>query len=230
MRPAAKRCGSGREVRCARAGRQRATLLLVPSHRRALLHLRKADPVLARVIDQVGACRFATTREGTHFDAVVRAIVYQQLSGKAAATILRRVHDVYGGKPPTARRLLATADAPLRAAGLSQQKLGYLRDLAEQAVTRKLAFARLDTLDDEAVVEALTRVKGVGRWTAQMFLMFRLGRLDILPTGDLGIQNAVQRAWGLAERPPPVVVETLGAAWRPYATIACWYLWRSLDP
>ena len=194
----------------------------------AIRHLRRADPVMARIIERVGPCTFEARAEGTHFDAVVRAIVYQQLSGKAAGTIHRRVMELYGGRNPTPAELLATPDEPLRAAGLSRQKLGYLRDLASRA-SGDVAFDRLHELEDAAIVEALTSVKGVGRWTAQMFLMFRLGRPDVLPDLDLGIQNAIQRAYGLKGRPSPKQVLAIGACWSPHATIASWYLWRSLE-
>ncbi|CAA9314822.1 MAG: DNA-3-methyladenine glycosylase II, partial [uncultured Gemmatimonadaceae bacterium] len=147
---------------------------------RAAAHLKRADPTLARVIRRVGPCLFAPRREGTHFDAVLRAIVYQQLSGKAAGTILGRVHGVYGGRSPTPDELLATPEETLRAAGLSRQKQGYARDLAAKVAAGAVPVDALDELDDEAIIAALTSVKGVGRWTAQMFLMFRLGRLDVL--------------------------------------------------
>ena len=194
----------------------------------AIEHLRRTDPVLARIIERVGPCTLEPRAEGTHFDAIVRAIVYQQLSGKAAATIHRRVMEHYGGRNPTPAELLATPDEPLRAAGLSRQKLGYLRDLAQRA-SEDVDFDRLHELEDAAIVEALTSVKGVGKWTAQMFLMFRLGRPDVLPDLDLGIQNAIQRAYGLRSRPSPKQVLEIGARWSPHATIASWYLWRSLE-
>ena len=194
----------------------------------ATRHLRRADPVMARIIERVGPCTFVPRVEGTHFDAIVRAIVYQQLSGKAAATIHRRVRELYGDRDPTPAELLATPDEPLRAAGLSRQKLGYLRDLAARA-TADVDFDPLHELEDAAIVEALTSVKGVGRWTAQMFLMFRLGRPDVLPDLDLGIQNAIQRAYGLEQRPSPKQVLEIGTRWSPHATIASWYLWRSLE-
>ena len=198
-------------------------------HAPAVRHLTRADPVLARIIATVGPCRLEPRAEGTHFDAIVRAIVYQQLSGKAASTIHGRVHDHFGGRAPTPHELLATPDEPLRAAGLSRQKLAYLRDLATRVVEGALPIDRLHELDDDAIVAALTSVKGVGKWTAQMFLMFRLGRPDVLPDLDLGIQNAIQKAYGLAKRPAPKQVLEIGARWSPHATVASWYLWRSLD-
>ncbi|MSP59946.1 MAG: DNA-3-methyladenine glycosylase 2 family protein [Myxococcales bacterium] len=196
--------------------------------RTALLHLKRSDPVLARVIAEVGPCRFRARSEGTHFDAIVRAIIYQQLSGKAAATIHARFDGLHGG-PPTPAQVLATSDEKLRAVGLSRQKLGYLKDLAERALSSEVAIDRLQDLDDTAVIAALTRVKGIGLWTAQMFLLFRLGRPDVLPDGDLGIRKAVKRAYQLRTLPEPARVLAIGAKWRPYASIAAWYLWRSLD-
>ena len=159
----------------------------------------------------------------------MRAIVYQQLSGKAASTILRRVLDLYGGRPPTPEALLATPDEPLRAAGLSRQKLGYLRDLAAKVASGEVPLDAVDELPDEEVIAALVKVKGIGRWSAQMFLMFRLGRPDVLPEVDLGIQNAIRRAYRKRKRPTPKDVLRIGAKWRPHATLACWYLWRSLE-
>ena len=191
----------------------------MPDTRRAVAHLKRADPTLAAVIARVGPCRFEARAEGTHFEAVARSIVYQQLSGKAAGTIHGRFHALYGGRAPDA----------LRAAGLSRQKVGYLRDLAARVDAGDLPLADIETLGDEAVVAALTRVKGVGRWTAQMFLMFRLGRPDVLPDLDLGVQKAVQLAYGLPAMPKPADVLRVGAPWAPHRTVAAWYLWRSLD-
>jgi len=198
-------------------------------HRPAVRHLVRADPVLARVIRQVGPCRLRTRRSGTHFEALARAIVYQQLSGKAAATIHRRVVELYPQRRLRPELVSATDDATLRAAGLSRQKIGYLRDLAERVASGSVPLARLDRLDDDTILERLTQVKGIGRWTVQMFLMFRLGRPDVLPELDLGVQNAIQRAYGLAARPTPTQVVEIGAPWRPYASVAAWYLWRSLE-
>ncbi|HJU89807.1 MAG TPA: hypothetical protein VJ672_10470 [Gemmatimonadaceae bacterium] len=198
-------------------------------HRSAVRHLKKSDPILARVIERVGACRFQTRDEGKHFDYVARAIIYQQLSGSAAATIFRRFHDIYGGRAPTPEELLATPEERLRAAGLSRQKIGYLFDLARKAQEREVDFENLHQLEDAAIVEALTRVKGVGVWTAQMFLMFRLGRPDVLPDLDLGIRKGIQRAYKLRKEPRADRVHRIGSAWAPYRTIASWYLWRSLE-
>ena len=198
-------------------------------HRTPILHLKQSDPVLGRVIARVGTCRFQPRRKGTHFDALLRSIVYQQLSGKAASTILDRVLALYGGRYPRPAELLETPETALRSAGLSRQKLAYLRDLAGKVETGEVPLARVGRMPDEEVIAHLTRVKGIGRWTAQMFLMFRLGRPDVLPELDLGIQNAIQRAYDLPKRPAPADVLRIGEAWRPHATIACWYLWRSLE-
>jgi DNA-3-methyladenine glycosylase II len=198
-------------------------------HRTPILHLKRCDPVLAGVIARVGACRFQPRRKGTHFDALMRSIVYQQLSGKAASTILDRVLTLYGGRYPRPAQLLETPESALRAAGLSRQKLAYLRDLAAKVHTGDVPLARVGRLPDEEVIAHLTRVNGIGRWTAQMFLIFRLGRPDVLPELDLGIQNAIQRAYELPKRPAPAEVLRIGEVWRPYATVASWYLWRSLE-
>lgn len=198
-------------------------------HRTAVRHLKKRDPVLARIIERVGVCRFETRSEGAHFDYVARAIIYQQLSGSAAGTIHRRFTEIFGGRAPTPAELLATPEERLRAAGVSRQKIGYLLDLARKAHGNEVDFENLHELDDAAIVESLTRVKGVGVWTAQMFLMFRLGRPDILPDLDLGIRKGIQRAYGLRKEPKTERVHKIGSAWAPYRTIACWYLWRSLE-
>jgi DNA-3-methyladenine glycosylase II len=202
---------------------------LTRERRRALAHLRRTDERIARVIEQVGACRFVPRADGTHLDALLRAIVYQQLSGKAASTILGRVLSIYGNRYPTAAELLETSEEQLRAAGLSRQKLAYVRDLARHVQDGTLPVDRLHELGDADIIEALTAVKGIGRWSAQMFLMFRLGRPDVLPDLDLGIRKGLQRAYRMRKLPPPKKVQEVGARWSPYATYACWYLWRSLD-
>ena len=197
--------------------------------RRAIRHLKRADPTMGRLIARVGACGFQLRSDGAHFDHITRAIVYQQLSGKAAATIYARVHALYGGRPPTPAELARTPAARLRRAGLSRQKLSYLKDLARRAATGRLPLDALESLPDEAVIEALTAVRGVGAWTAQMFLMFRLGRLDVLPLLDLGIQKGMRHAYGLRRLPKPAQMERIAAGWRPYRSVACWYLWRALE-
>jgi len=200
-------------------------------HTPSISHLKRVDPVLAGVIDRVGPCRLEPRREGTHFDALVRSIVYQQLSGKAASTILARVHALYGDRSPTPAELLATSDETLRAAGLSRQKLSYLKDLAAKVESGEvpLGAETIDHLGDEEIIEKLVRVKGIGRWTVHMFLIFRLGRPDVLPELDLGIQNAIRRAYRLRKQPRPKDVQRIGKSWTPHASVASWYLWRSLE-
>jgi DNA-3-methyladenine glycosylase II len=197
--------------------------------RKALPHLRKADPVLARVIDQIGRYRGWPNPEGTHFDAVCRSIVFQQLSGKAAGTIHGRFQGLYGGRTPFPAELVGTSDDKLRGIGLSRQKSAYLKDLATRVIAGEVPIETLHELDDEEIIAALTRVKGVGRWTAQMFLMFRLGRPDVLPDLDLGIQKGIQKAYKLRKLPTPERVKKIGAKWAPYRTVASWYLWRFID-
>ena len=198
-------------------------------YRSAIAHLKSVDPVLGAIIDRVGPCRLEPRRTGTHYDALVRSIVFQQLSGKAAGTIHRRFCEIYPGKRPRAEHVLTTKDDALRAAGLSRQKIGYLRDLSARVADRSLPLAHLGRLSDDAIIEHLVQVKGIGRWTVQMFLMFRLGRPDVLPELDLGVQTAIQRAYGLKQRPTPKDVLRIGEKWRPYASTASWYLWRSLE-
>ena len=194
--------------------------------RKALRHLRNADPVLGALIDRVGPYRIEYLEPA--FDTLAKSIVYQQLSGKAARTIYSRLSDALGGEV-TPERVLKLTPARMRALGLSKQKIAYIRDLAAQTRDGRVDFAALPGLDDDAVVETLTRVKGVGVWTAHMFLIFALRRSDVLPVGDLGIRAAVRRAYALEETPTPGDVEERGRAWRPYASVASWYLWRSLE-
>jgi DNA-3-methyladenine glycosylase II len=167
--------------------------------------------------------------EGTHFQALVRSIVFQQLSGKAAGTILSRFNALYPTGAPTPEQVLATKEDVMRSAGLSRQKIGYLRDLAAKVVSDELPLHEVESMSDDDLIDHLVQVKGIGRWTAQMFLMFRLGRLDVLPELDLGIQNAIKRAYRKRKRPTPKDVKKIGAKWSPHSTVACWYLWRSLD-
>jgi DNA-3-methyladenine glycosylase II len=195
---------------------------------RARRTLLRRDPVLAALIKQHGPCGIADALRVDHFSALVRAIVFQQLSTKAASTIHGRLVALMpGGVTPEA--LASVTDAQFRAAGVSRQKAMYLRDLCERVVGGQVNLAGIDALGDEAVIAELTRVKGIGRWTAEMFLMFRLHRPDVLPVGDLGILSAVQKAYKLRGRPTPDRLREIGEAWKPYRSIACWYLWRSLD-
>ncbi|HEY9515164.1 MAG TPA: hypothetical protein VIQ74_05725 [Gemmatimonadaceae bacterium] len=198
-------------------------------NRKAVSHLRRADPVLAGVIERVGPCRFRVENAGSHFDAMVRAIVYQQLSGGAASTIHARLLALFGGATPEPALLLATADEVLRGVGLSRQKIAYMKDLASRVGSGDVPLHSLDELEDQAIIDTLTRVKGVGVWTAQMFLMFRLGRPNVLPDLDLGVRKAIQRAYRTRGLPSSERVRKIGRPWAPYCTIASWYLWRSLD-
>ena len=192
-------------------------------------HLKRSDPILARVIESVGPCRIRVREEGSHFQALTRSIVYQQLSGKAAATILSRVEALFPNEISTPEAVTATSDEQLRAAGLSRQKIGYIRDLSSKVATGALPLDTVEEMTDDDLIDHLVQVKGIGRWTAQMFLMFRLGRRNVLPELDLGIQNAIKRAYRMRKRPTPKQVKRIGAKWAPHSTVACWYLWRSLE-
>ena len=194
--------------------------------RRVLL---RRDPVLAGIIRQHGACTISDALRVDHFSALVRAIIFQQLSTKAASTIHGRLMALLPDGQPTPERLAAISDEQFRGVGISRQKAMYLRDLAARVESGEVTLDAVGELDDEAVITALTKVKGIGRWTAEMFLMFRLLRPDVLPVGDLGIVTAVQKAYGLRKRPTADRLRQLGEAWKPYRSIACWYLWRSLD-
>lgn len=202
---------------------------MAPRHAAALRHLRAVDPKLGAWIDQVGPCGWRRNAEGAHFDHIARAIVYQQLSGAAAGTIHGRMLDLYGGRTPTPAELMRTPDQTLRRVGLSERKAEYLKDLARRTHDGSLPVERLHELGDTEVLEALTAVRGIGDWTAQMFLMFRLARPDVLPVLDLGVQKAVKLIYGLRTHPSPKRVAKIGACWAPYRTIASWYLWRRVD-
>ena len=185
---------------------------------------------MARLVERVGPFRLEIGRAETHLLALVRSIVYQQLSGKAAATILGRVRATLGEeRVPTAEDLLAIEEPRLRAAGLSRQKIASLRDLADKVASGALPLDRVDELDDEAVVERLVAVRGIGVWSAQMFLLFHLGRPDVWPTDDLGVRKAMARLRALPELPTRREMDALGERFRPWRSVASWYLWRSLD-
>jgi DNA-3-methyladenine glycosylase II len=197
-------------------------------------HLRRADPVMKRLMDDFGgplpAERDARGRPADVYGALVRGITGQQLSVKAAASIYGRLLERFDGKPPTPEQILADDPDELRtAAGFSHAKVRYLRSLAEHVLSGELEIDRLNELPDGEVIRELTAVKGIGEWTAHMFMMFTLHRPDVLPTGDLGVRNAAMRAYGLEAPPPPAALEELAEPWRPYRTRACLYLWRSLD-
>jgi len=194
--------------------------------RKAVSHLKKSDPVLRSIIERVGPCRMEFGQPTFH--SLAEAILYQQLNGKAAVTIFKRFTE-QTGDPVTPEGILKLTDAEMRAVGLSKQKTSYLRDLAEKT---KAGFARVQASGGVARRRshpAPHQVKGVGVWTAQMFLMFTLKRPDVLPTGDYGLQVAIQKHYRKRKLPKPKAMEKIAKAWSPYRSIACWYLWRSLD-
>jgi len=184
---------------------------------------------MKRLIKRAGRCRFDEAQHSASFAALVRSIVYQQLSGKAAGTIYGRFTATLGRRQPNPQSILATAPEKLREAGLSRQKAAYITDLAAKVDGGELSLRRLRHLSDEEVIEQLTRVKGIGRWTAHMFLMFHLGRLDVLPVGDLGIRAGFRDAYGLGELPDAATMEEIAAPWVPYRSVGSWYLWRAQD-
>lgn len=200
-----------------------------PRHARAIAHLKDADPILGRWIETAGPCSLSRERDGTHFSSLARSIVYQQLSGKAAATIHGRFEALYGDRCPTPRELIKTPHTKLRGCGLSDRKAEYLRGLAELVEKNRLPLEKIEVMPDQEVIDALTQVRGIGEWTAQMFLMFRLGRPDVLPVLDLGVQNAIKKIYQLRVHPKPEKVAKIGAKWAPYRTVASWYLWRIVD-
>jgi DNA-3-methyladenine glycosylase II len=194
--------------------------------RKAVNHLKKSDPILAAIIERVGPCRMEFGVP--EFHSLAEAIVYQQLNGKAAVTIFKRFA-VLAGDPVTPEGILKLTDAELRSAGLSKQKSSYLKDMAARASRGELDFARLPEMTDDEVIKHLTQVKGVGVWTAHMFLMFTLKRPNVLPTGDYGIQMAMKKHYKKRKMPKPEVMTKIAKSWEPYRSVACWYLWRSLD-
>jgi DNA-3-methyladenine glycosylase II len=205
------------------------TSLTPEAYQTARRVLMRRDPVLGAAIKSIGPCGMADRQRKDHLSALVGAIVSQQLSTKAAATIFGRLVALFPDNRITdAAAIAARTDAQLRAAGLSGQKVSYLRDLSARLLDGRLNLDQLDRLPDEAVIERLIAVKGFGRWTAEMFLMFRLHRPDVLPVGDLGIVNAIQRLYRLRKRPDPKRILKMGEAWRPYRSVACWYLWQTL--
>jgi len=194
--------------------------------RKAILHLKKNDPVLAAIIERLGPLQ-PSYRDPT-FESLVRSIVFQQLNGKAARAIYDRLATAVGGKL-SPESILALSEEQMRACGLSKQKLAYIRDLAAKTLSGDVIFEQLPEMSDDEVIEHLTRVKGIGRWSAQMFLMFALQRPNVMPTGDFGIQNAIRKAYRKRKMPRPKEMLKLSRNWEPYCTLACYYLWRSLD-
>jgi DNA-3-methyladenine glycosylase II len=198
----------------------------------AVAHLRHADPVLGALIDELGpdGLMDRAGRPADHYGALVRSIVGQQLSTKAALSIFNRLTERFGGRTPTPNEVLADDPEELRtAAGLSRAKVSFLRSLAEHVLDGSLELERLDQLPDEEVISELVAVRGLGIWSAHMFLMFHLRRPDVLPVGDLGIRRAIKDRYRLDALPSPAEMERIAEPWRPYRTIACRFLWRALD-
>ncbi len=197
----------------------------------AIEFLKQSDPILAALIAQVGACQLAQQGErGDLFASLVRSILYQQISGKAADAILRRLLLLYPDQAfPSAVDILNTPEEILRSAGVSRPKIRYLKDLAQKVLDGLPSLEDLEPLDDETIIQTLTQVKGIGRWTAQMLLIFRLDRYDVLPVDDLGVRSGIRKVYSLVELPDSKTIEHLGRNWQPYRSIATWYLWRSLE-
>jgi DNA-3-methyladenine glycosylase II len=194
--------------------------------RKAILHLKKSDPILCAIIERVGPYKIEYGEPTFH--SLAESILYQQLNGKAAVVIFNRFTE-QTGDPVTPEGILKLSAAQMRAVGLSKQKTAYLRDLAQKTKDGLLNFERLGDMSNEEVIEHLTQVKGIGVWTAHMFLMFTLRRPDILPTGDYGIQAAMKKHYRKRKWPKPKDMEKIAKSWAPYRSVACWYLWRSLD-
>ena len=197
------------------------------SPRKGISHLRQCDPILAAAIDRAGPFRMQFP--DPVFSSLARSIVFQQLNGRAASTIFGRVEQACGQAGLSPDSILRLRPAKLRAAGLSQQKTDYIRDLARRTRSGEIDFTSLPALSDEQVIECLTQVKGIGVWTAQMFLMFSLRRRDVLPTADFGIRSAMKNLYKLEQLPKPQEMESIAEPWKPWRTLACWYLWRSID-
>ncbi len=195
--------------------------------RKAIQHLTAADPVMAAIIAEAGG--YGIEYREPVFQTLVRSIVYQQLSGKAALTIFNRLAKAAKADPMTPESILKLRPQRMRTLGLSQQKTGYIRELARLTRDGEIQFERLPEMEDAAIIETLTRVKGVGVWTVHMFLIFALRRPNVLPVGDLGVRAAMKKAYALADLPKPAEMERIAAAWHPYCSVAAWYLWRSLD-
>ena len=204
----------------------RLLVINISNMRKALNHLKKCDPVLRAIIERVGP--FRIEYGPAEFASLAEAIVYQQLNGKAALTIFNRFADL-AGRPITPEGILKLSDEQMRSVGLSKQKSAYLKDLAAKTASGLLNFSRLPDLSDKEVIKHLTQVKGIGVWTAHMFLIFSLRRPNVLPTGDYGVQMAVKKHYKKRKLPKPKDMEKIARAWEPYRSVACWYMWRSLD-
>ena len=192
----------------------------------AIRYLKK-DPKLAKVINRVGKYQIKLTRN--RYESLVEAIITQQLAGSAAKSISKRFRALYTSRFPKPIEVLKTSDAKLRKTGLSGMKIKYIKELSKKIESRELKLNTLSRLSDEEIVSELTQVKGIGRWTAEMFLIFTLGRQDILPVGDLGLKKGIQLLHSMPELPKEDVMEEIAESWRPYRTVATWYLWKSLQ-
>jgi len=204
------------------------------SYSAAVRHLKRVDPVMRRIIERVGPCRLSERVQTNRLRALVTAIISQQISWSAARTVEARFCALFGcdssnrrGKYPRPEQILATPVRRLRSAGLSGQKVRYIRDIAARSASGALPLARLGRMNDDAIMECLTAVKGIGRWTAEMFLIFSLGHPDVLPVDDLGVQHAMRVAYGLRKLPSEKKMIQIGERWRPHRSVATWYLWRS---
>ena len=201
----------------------------MPDYKKARLYLMKADPTLGRIIKKVGPCKLHAVAPRDPFEALAMSIASQQLSTKAADTIFRRFCDLFTpDRRPTPERVMTMTDEEIRACGFSRPKVGFIKDLAGHVLDGRLDLAGLKKHPDDEVMRQLVAVKGIGRWTAEIFLMFRLGRPDILPADDLGLMNAVHRAYKLRKRPDAKRLRKMGDAWSPHRSVAAWYLWASL--
>jgi DNA-3-methyladenine glycosylase II len=200
-----------------------------PDYSKARRHLMKIDPKLNLVIKRVGPCELHAFAPRDPFETLCMSIASQQLSTKAAATIFGRFCDLFPKRRPTPAGVMTLTDEEIRAVGFSRPKVSFIKDLAARVLDGRLDLRGLKKQPDDEVMKQLVAVKGIGRWTAEIFLMFRLGRPDILPADDLGLMNAAQRVYGLRKRPDPKRLRKMGEAWRPYRSVAAWYLWQSLS-
>ena len=187
----------------------------------------KKDPKFAKIIMQVGDYNVKITKN--RYQSLVEAIISQQLSGSAANSITKKFRKLYKSKFPKPRDIIKTSDSKLRTTGLSKMKIVYIKELSKKIESKELNMRKISTQSNEQVIEVLTDVKGIGRWTAEMFLIFQLGRLDILPVGDLGLKKGIQSMYSLKELPEKEQIEQLAESWKPYRTVATWYLWKSLQ-
>ena len=199
-----------------------------PDYSAARRHLMKCDPTLRDVIKRVGPCGLHAAAPRDPFETLCVSIASQQLSTKAAATIFGRFAALFPNRKPTPERVMTLSDAQIRATGFSRAKVLFIKDLAAHVLDGRLDLKRLKKHSDEEVMQQLVAVRGIGRWTAEIFLMFRLGRPDVLPADDLGLMNAVHRAYRLRQRPDAKKLRQMGEVWRPYRSVAAWYLWQSL--